>query len=636
MRIFPTSVVALSLFLAAPFLAAPAHAKLDKETGDQIQQVLERGTRSGDRLARALAVEAFGMLRPAENRATTLDALKDPIWEVQAGAIRALLSTKDKDPAWRDVLKNGLTNPRLDLGRDVMPILAKLSDKDAVALGLEVVHDDKAPTKNDLIAAFGKAGPVRMTAFFKALLADKNPSLVEGVANYVTTLRTPDALPLYELVLKVGSDDAKKRAFEGLAKMPPGTKLALLKPFLKSKDPDVSVRVAEVLAWHGDRAAAEGLLPLLQSKDDKQLVRALDALATIAHPGLFAAVDPLLKQPTVSAEVVGRVLEIHLRAKDGKLVDLVKPLRKNDSVKIQAIAVYYLGVAEKGRALPMLHEDLFHGDPNVRLASVRAVGDIGSKESIPHLARALDNSREPDIRAAIVKALANIKDKDIVPIVSFLITDPTPEVRKWAIIGLVRVNHKDAVSSLKIALSDSDIESRTEAVKAILSLDPVEGPGTFRMALGWLPPEKLVEIDAIVKEGFVPYLDMCLTSERPEIRAAAMRLLEKYPKHETKVLEIALDRTKDTSLKIAILERLVKLNGKDELVRLQKFCEGGEVSLRSAALRLAAATKAPDADVILRKSLFEADELPRVTGALGLLDLHEWKIDPKPAKKPTK
>lgn len=613
----------ISILVALLCAAGPAVAKLDKETEDQLYSVLERETRSGDRVTRALAVEAFGVLRPKDTLAYAVDALKDPVWEVRAGAIRALIRLKDK--SYAEALFFALTNPKLDIERDLMPILAMLPDGEAVAIAVQVVHDDKATTKNDVIGAFGRLGGPRMGLFFKPLITDKNGALAEGVQNVVISLRTPDALPLFEQVLKVANSEVQLRALDALSSFPKGSKIAFVRGLLKSKDPQIATRAAEVLAHHGDKSATSSLLPMLQSTDEKQIVRALSALAEVAGADLFAATDPLLKKPDQNPDILRGVLEIHYRAKDTKIADTLRILRRADNVRTQALAVYYLGVMEQGRALTSLHEDLFHGDPNVRLAATEAVGGIGSRESIPFLGKALDNSREPQIRTAIVKALASIHDKDIVPIVGFLITDPTPDVRRWAIVALTRVGHKDAVTSLKIAINDSDIEARSEAVKAIVDLDPSEGVTTFRIALGWLPPERLREMAVAMKEGILPYLDMALTCPRDEMRREAVELLKGFPKQEPSLLTAGLERTTDNALKVTLLSRLVAVNAKNELPRVQAFADSTEVILRSAAFRLLGEIGDMAADPILRKALFDSDAQARVVGAIALLRLHQGK-----------
>ncbi|MFT5430296.1 MAG: HEAT repeat protein [Myxococcota bacterium] len=587
---------------------------------EQVYSVLERSNRSGDRVTRALAVGAFGTLRPKDTTAYAVDALKDPVFEVRAAAVGALITLKNK--AYEPVLLDDMKNPRVDFTGQIMPLLDRLDDKAAIALARNVLDDPKAPTRNVVIEAFAKAGGKRAVALFKPIMTGKDAALAEAVQGYVLTLKTAESLPLVELVLNVGSASMQSRALETLAEMPAGTSIKSARKLLKSKDVKLAVRAAEVLARHGDATAAKLLLPIVQSGDEAAVLRALTALAPIANKSMYPAMARYLRKAGTNPDIMAAVVEIHYRTKDPKLLDTLRKFRRNDDIRTQALAVYYLGLVERGRALPTLHQDLFHGDAFVRKAAIGAIGDIGSRESIPPLRRALDGTRDPQMRTLLVEAVAGIKDREIIGVLQFMITDRVAEVRRWAIIGLARVGHKDAVSSLKIAVNDSDIDARAEAVKAIMQLDKTEGPPVFRMALGWLPPEKLEDMAKVLGAAIVPYLNQAVTNSRDEIWRKALELLKVHPKAEAGILNQAFDRTRSSEVKVGILKRLVALRGAAELERLAALTAGKDPMVREAAFRLMGTLRDPAADAVLRKGLFESNERLRVVAARSLIALH--------------
>ncbi|MFT7626169.1 MAG: HEAT repeat protein, partial [Myxococcota bacterium] len=223
------------LFSLAFIVVVPsASAKLEKELEDQVYSVLERANRSGDAKTRALATEAFGPLRPEETKAYAVDALKDPVFEVRAAAVVALI--KMKEAAFAPVLYNEMANPRRVWSTQIMPMLAMLSDKDAVALAHKLMADERAATKNKAIEAFGALGGKRMLAFYVPLMKGKDKTLAEGVQNYVLSLRTAEMLPLYKQILAKGTPPMQARALESLAEFPKGVKLDFVRKLLKSKD----------------------------------------------------------------------------------------------------------------------------------------------------------------------------------------------------------------------------------------------------------------------------------------------------------------------------------------------------------------------------------------------------------------
>jgi HEAT repeat protein len=601
-------------------LPSSARAKLDKDTANQVVSVLERATRSSNRAVRAESVGHLGLVKSDHVKALAVDALKDPVWEVRAAAIRTLIGWKH--PAYREELYQAMLNRRRKMAPDIMPILALLKDKEAVALSHKLLDDDKAMTKNDLIKAWGEVPGKRRIAFFRALITHKDKNLAQGVQGFVLKMEGQGVLKLIEQVIRVGSTSVRLQALDRLAQMPRGTKFPWVRKLVKSGDPEVSIRAAEVLAHHGDRSVVKMLLPILSQKNNAKILRALGALNNVASKDMFPHLKRFLTTRDMHHEIVEKTLAIHFSAGDPKLLDHLRKLRNRDSIKIQAHAVYYLGLVEKGRGLPSLHEDLFHGDPNVRMAAVRAVGRIGNAESIRHLSRALDENRSGEIRKEIVIALANIHDKDIIPIVNFLITDPHPGVRKWAIIALINVKHKDAVSSLEIATHDSNIAARTEAVKAIMQLDKTKAFAVFRAALGWISPKAIKTLATLLKAEILPFLDMAATHTRPEIRATAFALLAKYPKKQNGILGTALMRTRRNHIKLEILGRLAEINGAKELTRLLTFADSREVELRAGTMNLLGEIRNKDGDDILRKSLFDSSEQVRVAGAIALLRLH--------------
>ncbi|MBT9559959.1 MAG: HEAT repeat domain-containing protein [Myxococcales bacterium] len=624
-----------ALLFSVTTAALPAHAELDPELSKRVYDTLERGNRSGDRVTRARATEAFGPLDPATTAPYAADALKDPVFEVRAAAIAAMI--KLGDPRFEPALVEEMKNARADFSGVLLPILFALPEKDALRIALAVMGDEKAPSRNAILEAFSKADAKWAIAFLKALMppAGKNPTLGEAATAVSLSLRRTDTALLLEHLLTTGTPDVKARALEAFSLLPKGADLAPVRKLLKGKDKSLAGSVAEVLARHGDKSAVPALLPGLQSGDPKQVLRTLDALLEVPDASAVAAAEPLLKKPEENIDVTRRVLELRSRLGDAKLVDTLRAYRRSDDVRLQALAVYFLGVHEKGKALPDLHESVFHGDANVRLAAIEAIGRIGHHDSIAVLRRAIDAASDPELRKALVNAVAEIKDKDIVPVLSFLISDRDADVRRAAIRGLARTASKDAVPTLKIGTQDSDVDARSEAVQAIVALDPVEGPGVYRMALGWIVPEGVEALTKALGATFAPYLDMTLTSTRPELHDAALKALATLPEKEDGIIAGAFDRTRDTGLKIKILKRMVQKRGLVELPRLEQVAKAGDGSLRAAAIQLAGGAGDATALPFLAALLDDPDEFIRVTAATAILDVDSRQPQGK-KKKPAK
>jgi len=603
------------------FISSTANAKLDKETAAQISIVLDRAVTSGDHATRAAALEALTAYKPSAGRALAVKALKEPVWAVRKVAIQVLLHARNSD--WKEALALEMMNPRRNLGGEIMPMLAAVSAKVAAAVGHRVLHDEKATTKNEVITAFSKASAGHMNAFFKPLLTDKDETLAAGVRNVVLTLRRADALPLYSVMISKGSAETKKAALDALLKFPKGAKVQFVRSLLRSADTDIRFKAAAALAFHGDKSAIPTLLPELESGDEARIVRALESLVEVAGTREYGALYSLYSGRETSAKVRGLIMEIHYRNGDPALSDAVKRFRELDDIDTQALVVYYMGLIEKGRVLNDLHTDMNHGNEKVRIAAIRAVGQIGSRDSISHLSQAMDNAQSRDARIAVAEAVAQIRDKDVVPVVTFWISDRNAEVRKWAIVALTRVQHKDAVPSLRIAMMDRDLGARAQAVEAILLLDKTAGLGAFRTALPWISVEKLQHLASVLKAGFAPYVDMMMTSPRTEVWQLALAMLQKDKTREVALITAALDRTRNVNLKIAILTRLVARNANATVDRLTKLSgSANSLVLRTAALELLGRTRAMKASPLLLEALYDQEERVRLSAAVALLRLN--------------
>ena len=381
-RSFPLRVLLIGLLSFSLVSTAQAKKRGKRKAGlvpdlyDQVFQVLERSARSGDRYTRSLAIEYYGTLDPKLTKAVAVDALKDPVFAVRMAAINVLITLRDK--LYTEALYNELTNPKHDFERAIMPVLTRLADAEAIGLAHKAVHDEKVGNKNAIIDAFKKAPAKRMVAFFKPLLSDKDQSLAQGAANVVLTLKRKDAIPLLETLMKTGDQALQARVLEALAQYPKGTNLKFVKKLLKSKDPALQMGAAEVLAHHGDRSGVKVLLPKLTSKVDAEVIRALDALVKVPGKDLFGPLRPFMVKRGISPEIMRRAMDIHFQAGDPKIKEHLMRFRRDDRIKVQAAAVYYLGLVDKGRALPSLHEDLFHGDPFVRKAAIQASSPTGT------------------------------------------------------------------------------------------------------------------------------------------------------------------------------------------------------------------------------------------------------------------
>lgn len=119
------------------------------------------------------------------------------------------------------------------------------------------------------------------------------------------------------------------------------------------------------------------------------------------------------------------------------------------------------------RALIKLLET--HRSPETRLAATHALGEIGDREAVEPLLRALDTT-DGELHLAAIVALARIGDRRAVDPLIDVLQSGTPDARPYAIRALAMLHAVQAADAL-IAVRDRDPENRRLAIQALVALN---------------------------------------------------------------------------------------------------------------------------------------------------------------------
>jgi HEAT repeat protein len=135
----------------------------------------------------------------------------------------------------------------------------------------------------------------------------------------------------------------------------------------------------------------------------------------------------------------------------------------------RALACEMLGRIGTPRCVPVLLERLEDRRPEVRVAAVRALGDIGSADAVPALRAAFLEGRAAPTNV-VSDALRRIGGEAVGPTFERGVASPDPIVRVSACFGLgaTAAGHGGAVNRLAEVLgSDSDARVRSAAASAL-------------------------------------------------------------------------------------------------------------------------------------------------------------------------
>ncbi|OPY35991.1 MAG: putative lyase [Methanoregulaceae archaeon PtaU1.Bin059] len=140
-----------------------------------------------------------------------------------------------------------------------------------------------------------------------------------------------------------------------------------------------------------------------------------------------------------------------------------------------------------------LTKALSHHDPGIQWKAARALGELG-EESLNHLIRALEITRNREARIGIIEALGLIGGQRVIAPLAAQMDDRSNEVRWEAAIALGETGQQDAIPVLRNALEDEDKYVRYGAALSLqkLSWQPVTERDQAFLIVGLQDWENLV------------------------------------------------------------------------------------------------------------------------------------------------
>jgi HEAT repeat protein len=640
MRLFARTSLALAVLIAVssaaaapkragkkekkPVVTTPAPPVLEATVSDQVFDILEKGTRSGDMRARGASYYGLALLQRVgfDVQAYLLDGLKDPQAVVRLGVVRGLMHLQN--PAYREPLVVLLGDRGLDYPTQLLPALDKLEPALAGEILADALLVPANKRKDELVRALlQRGGPLLLAGADAA--AKKGGDAALAFKKAVPTLSPDEALQVFPKLLPVADAELKVAILAAAASFPGDVSLDFIKPMLKDKDAAVATEAAKTLALKGFADAVPVLLPAAKGDDQKARLDALFAIrhaATSAHlKELEPLLDPAMRMPP---NVIGEVWGAFGHARDTSIATQLRAALVSTDGLLREAAVRWLGLMEGNRALATLQEKLLDGNPKVRENAALAMGDLESNEAIEALEKAMNDPVEP-VRLAAVQSLARINDPRVPQILQFLVSDPNREVKLVAIGALARLKASESATTLNIALSDADPEVRESALRAMMSIDLMQGRAAFKTAMGWLPRGRLTDMARTMGRDFGAYLGIALEHSDEAVRAEALEAVKRLgPEIEMPLLQGLVAKSPYPAMKLAALQRLAELPGSGVSRDLQGILMDSEqpLDVKLDAVALLGKVKAKDAEDAIRVAMLDPVEALRVTAAISLLEVY--------------
>ncbi|MCO4760701.1 MAG: HEAT repeat domain-containing protein [Myxococcales bacterium] len=607
------ATVALSLTL--PATHAEAKRKPDRKV--EAFATLKAGLKSANFHTRGMAYRGIAFNKKDKELKTLLkDGTQDPQWIVRAGVAQAYMHLKNK--AWKKLVHDALIRATLD-PREVLPVLNVLKPKDAIGAVVSAIADKEHERQNNIVDGLVALNQDTLGLFVVTALKSKD-ALVSAAG--MRTLKQLNPVlhsrhlgliakklgkkpSVIEVLVTTANKAETTREWAYLKSLKPGKKNAALKQ-----------KVAMARARYGDRAVGKQVLAIAAGATGAAQISALEAYKKIATKSDVSALKKLL-DGSPDKRLIFSVYEILALVGDRSMSGAAKKLANGTNVDLRPTGVYYLGRVGGAGQLGAMHKYLKDALPEVRLAAARVLAWLASPVSVAPIRESLDYEKDTGIRKALIFALASIKHKSAIQALMFYTRERNAEMRQRVVRALAESGEREARQGLQTALRDRSKQVRVEAVRGFLMSDKANSVRVWKRALGWLPRGTLIAFTAEFKGSFESFLELALFSRRIEMREEALEALALLPKQQPTLLRKVLQSTNNDDLRVRVLNRLVKLEGKKAATEIKSLALSSSARVRVAAIRhMGVLRKDKETRELLERFLNEPNQSVRIAAAL--------------------
>ncbi|NOY66072.1 MAG: protein kinase [Gammaproteobacteria bacterium] len=324
------------------------------------------------------------------------------------------------------------------LRQTVFLILQSIGTDELVPDLVSYAKSDSADTRfrvAKLMASFSHED-IRTSLF--ELLKDSNKNIRMAALEGLAGMDMPVPVQIICKLLRDSDMMVQSKAIETLIRLNDPTTVKYLIEYLQDEAEYIRRAAVEVLNEVGDVHAIKDLLMALRDKDWWVRVRSADALGTIGGPRVVDAVLALIKDedPFLRRTAV----EILNTSKDERAFDSLVASLKDEDWWVRERAADALASMGNTKAAKPLRE-MLNKDPQTMQVAIRALANLGAKDSVHDLIEALKNNH-PAVQKEAIAALAQLADNE------------NAEDVQHAVTQLISVNDEDVKSLAKSTAQD--------------------------------------------------------------------------------------------------------------------------------------------------------------------------------------
>jgi HEAT repeat protein len=341
--------------------------------------------------------------------------------------------------------------------KEAVPVLAAmLPDEQLNHAARYALEPNPDPSVNEVLrAALGTLKGRPLVGVINSLGVRKDAQATDALAALLPNGDADVAQAAARSLGKIGSAPAARAITGALAAAPAGNQLAFYEGLF---------RCAETLLANGQRDEALAIYDKLRAVKEPHQVRAGGWRGAIVARGKDGL--PLLVEAFGSDDwiVVAAAARAAMETPAPEFTAALTAELGKGSVDKQVLVVQVLGKRHDAAALPALSTASKSGEKAVRLASIRALGELQQPSAAPVLIDLLGDT-ERDLAQAAQESLAALPGKEIDAAIMAMLAGTDANKRLVAIDLMARRRMTSAVPTLLKASADNDPKVRAAAVK---------------------------------------------------------------------------------------------------------------------------------------------------------------------------
>jgi len=415
---------------------------------------------------RAMATRALSSFHAPE--ALALQMAGDADAGVRAAAIHLLISSPD--PQRLPILHAALQDTASNVRQEAIHALAGVNQPEIRQALLACLRDQAPGVRRAALEALDIDRRSEVTEAIIAALQDPDTEVKQAAARLLALRNDTHGLELLITMLHGDDENRAHEAVQVLGILGPPAFPALVAA-LQDPRPRINQEAESALQNTQDSRLAALLLPLLQEKDPQLRLRVIDLLHDIRMPQVCDALLATLRDTNPRVREEAAIWLSSLEFTDPKVVPPLIAATQDRLPSVRQIAARALGRILDARAVQPLVALLKDADSDVRREATQALSyiSVAFPEPVANGLLVLETDADPAVR---VRALSIGGGQAFEPLIRAGLRDPDARVRVQALQSAHWRPSQEMRAAILAALGDTDARVRKAAVQSATAAGP--------------------------------------------------------------------------------------------------------------------------------------------------------------------